>query len=411
MRLLFLMPEAYPTFRPDITELFGKYLPRQGLMSDLVGYRAAEDSAVPAWGGGEVLLGPPPVGRLRKMPARLLHFLTMLLRSRRELHEAIQVRDMPMLAAFALLRARLAGQPFVYWMSFPVPEMEMRMAREQRWRGGNLLKYLMLALRSRIGYASLYRLVLPLADHIFVQSDAMAESLAAKGIARERMTAVPMCVDLDAFPQDTAWAPPVGQPFTMAYLGTCEKARRVDFLFEVLANLRATGRDIRLLLVGDAWLPEEQVWLRKAAADLGVAEAVTITGWLQPAEARRRLLEADLAVSIVPPDPLLDVASPTKLVEYLALGIPVVANHHPDQSEVLAESGAGLSAAFEVAPFAAAVARMLDDRIMSAAMAKRGPGYVRLHRNYDTTARRLAPIYHGLTQPRGRVQLRSQSET
>lgn len=393
MKLLFLMPEAYPTFRPDITALFGTYLPQQGVGSDIVGYRQASDSEIPAWGGGEALLGPAPVGRLRSMPGRILHFITTLMRSNRHSHDAIQVRDMPTLGALALLRARLGGQRFIYWMSFPVPEMEMRMAREQRGRGANWLKVAMLALRSRLGHALLYRLILPLADHTFVQSDAMLEDMVRKGAPRERMTPVPMGVDPAAFPSRPVWAPKADGPYTIAYLGTCEKARRVDFLFAVLKQLRDDGRDIRLLLVGDAWLPEEQAWLRGQARRLGVADAVTITGWLPAVEARKRLLQAHLAISIVPPDPLLDVASPTKLVEYLALGMPAVANHHPDQDDVLAESGAGIAAPFEPRAFADAVASMHDDREAAAAMAARGPGYVRRNRNYAITASRIASIY------------------
>jgi hypothetical protein len=38
----------------------------------------------------------------------------------------------------------------------------------------------------------------------------------------------------------------------------------------------------------------------------------------------------------------LNPASPTKLVEYMALGKAVVANDHPDQRMVLEQSGAGI---------------------------------------------------------------------
>jgi glycosyltransferase involved in cell wall biosynthesis len=213
-----------------------------------------------------------------------------------------------------------------------------------------------------------------------------------------------MCVDLDAFPRESAWTPNKTGPFTIGYLGTCERARRVDFLFEVIAQLRSTGRDVRLRLVGDAWSPADQQWLRQTAVELGVSEAIEITGWLPSADARSRLLDCNVAVSIVPPDPLLDVASPTKLVEYLALGMPVIANHHPDQDEVLAESGAGLSAPFVVDEFAAAVARLQDDPSALTAMASHGPAYVGRHRNYETMAQDLAPIYLRLAAPRQPVQ-------
>jgi len=331
------------------------------------------------------------------MPSRVWNYLVALATARRQGLDAIQVRDMPLLAAPGLIAARLSGLPFFYWMSFPVSEMEMRMASERGLHWG-LAKYLMLSVRSRIGHFLLHKIVLPRADHVFVQSERMKAKLAAEGVAESRMTAVPMGIDADAF--EGRWQPHDRSSFTFAYLGTCEKARRVDFLFEVLARLRAEARDARLLLVGDAWLPSEKIWLRETAAKLGVAEAVTITGWVGSDVARRHLLEADVAVSIVPPDPIFDVASPTKLVEYLALGLPVVANTHPDQLEVMTASGAGLLAPFEVGPFAAALARMADDRDATVAMAARGPAYVANYRSYDQIALRVASVYRAVVDRR-----------
>lgn len=394
MRLQFLVPDGLPSFRPDLTVLFGKYLPRAGVFSDLVTY-LSDGQATAEWGGGEARVSPAPRGRLRSMPSRIANYFRALATARGKGLDAIQVRDMPLLAAVGLFAARVSRLPFFYWMSFPVSEMEIRMARERGLRWG-LAKYLMLAVRSRVGHFLLHRVVLPRADHVFVQSDKMKAKLAAEGVPETRMTAVPMGIDPEAFPATARWQPHQGKTFTFAYLGTCEKARRVDFLFEVLARLRADGRDARLLLVGDAWLPSEQSWLRETAAAIGVAEAVTITGWVAPDVARRHLLAADVAVSIVPPDPLLDIASPTKLVEYLALGMPVVANTHPDQSDVLAASGAGLVAPFEVEAFAVALATMDDDRAATNAMAARGPAYVAAHRSYEQIAERVARIYRSV---------------
>lgn len=394
MRLQFLVPDGLPSFRPDLTVLFGKYLPRSGVLSDLVTYHS--DAQAPAvWGGGKARVSPAPRGRFRSMPSRIANYLGALAGARAKGLDAIQIRDMPLLAAVGLAAARLSGLPFFYWMSFPVTEMEARMASERGLRWG-LAKYLMLALRSRIGHVLLHKIVLPNADHVFVHSEGMKAKLAAGGVATERMTAVPMCVDPDAFPEADRWQPHNSKTFTFAYLGTCEKARRVDFLFEALARLRTDGRDARLLLVGDAWLPSEQGWLRQTAADLGVADAVTITGWVPADAARRHLLAADVAVSLVPPDPVFDVASPTKLVEYMALGMPVLANAHPDQSEVLTASGAGVIAPFEVEPFAAALARMDDDRAATNAMGRRGPIYVDRHRSYAVMAPRVASVYRAV---------------
>ena len=37
LKILQLVPESLPTFRPDVAVLFGKYLPRHGVSCDIVG--------------------------------------------------------------------------------------------------------------------------------------------------------------------------------------------------------------------------------------------------------------------------------------------------------------------------------------------------------------------------------------
>jgi hypothetical protein len=55
LHLLYLTAEQWPTFRPDVVVLFGKYLPRHGITCDLATERniAAEDNPELPWGGGK----------------------------------------------------------------------------------------------------------------------------------------------------------------------------------------------------------------------------------------------------------------------------------------------------------------------------------------------------------------------
>ena len=98
-RLLNLTPEPWPTFRPDIAVLLGRELPRCGITVDLV---AARDATVPwqPWLGGAAHLYGRRTGRYRKHIDRLIHIATTLARARSERYDAIQVRDMPVMAAW-----------------------------------------------------------------------------------------------------------------------------------------------------------------------------------------------------------------------------------------------------------------------------------------------------------------------
>jgi glycosyltransferase involved in cell wall biosynthesis len=267
-------------------------------------------------------------------------------------------------------------------------------------RGGGLAlgvqRWLFLMFKGYVGRALLYRYVLPGCTHVFVQSDRMLDDVAAHGLSRDRMTPVPMGVDLErAFPTraDAFHHDRLQGTRVVAYLGSFERFRRLDFLLEVMQQLTLTVPDAMLLMIGDGTEPEDRVRLERHAETLGIADRVLWTGWVSSADAWRWLANADVAVSIVPRDPLYDCASPTKVVEYLALGIPVVANDQPDQDKVLTESGAGLCRPMDHAAMVSAIEQILSDPGLADRMRAAGPRYVAAERGYDRIAGRVAEVY------------------
>jgi glycosyltransferase involved in cell wall biosynthesis len=182
----------------------------------------------------------------------------------------------------------------------------------------------------------------------------------------------------------------------IAYLGTLERARRIDFLLEAFAEVRKRVPDVILLLVGDATEIADRMWLKSMAAELEVDDAIVWTGWVSTWEAWTYLRHADIAVSVVPRGELFDCASPTKVIEYLALGLPVIANDQPDQHNVLIESGAGLAVAMDVSAFSNAMVRILNDPMLAATMRKAGPAYVEARRSYALLGEQVAAVYNTL---------------
>jgi glycosyltransferase involved in cell wall biosynthesis len=87
-------------------------------------------------------------------------------------------------------------------------------------------------------------------------------------------------------------------------------------------------------------------------------------------------------VSPYVPVPILRSTSPTKLIEYMALGKPVVANDHPEQADVLTQSGAGLVCGWSEAEFAGAIVELLRDPARRARMGEAGRRYVAEHRTH-----------------------------
>ncbi|HKO89206.1 MAG TPA: glycosyltransferase family 4 protein, partial [Burkholderiales bacterium] len=305
-------------------------------------------------------------------------------------YDFIQVRDKIFAAFIALLAARLHRIPFYYWMSFPYPEADLYRAADKEMNLPFLLR-VFYRLRGHWTGWLLYRVVLPQASHVFVQSDRMKADVAAKGIAQEKMTAVPMGINLDRI-DTTAVTPLSENSARLVYTGSLVRLRRIDFLLDVLKRVQTRIPHAELVLVGEG-LPRDMQFLEAEAARLGVNDSVRFVGFVPTEQAWAFVRDADVCLSPLPPNPILDCGTPTKVIEYMALNKPVVANRHPDQSKVLNESGAGFAVDYDAQSFADAVVELLSNPTVAAQMGARGLLYVRQHRSYDALATALELQY------------------
>ena len=205
IRVLYTTAEPHPTFRSDVKVLFGKYLSRHGVHSDLLGVTEGPVEDAPPWGGGEAFLR---AGKSKK------HYLLADIRQMLSLfrrcfdgYDALVVRDKPILGVMGLLAARLAGIQFVSWVSFPLPEVYLRMARLQ---DGSIspMRRAYSWLRGTVGFHLLYRVQVRHANWVFAQSDTMITKLREKGMNHDRVSAVPMGVDMETFRRRSILCPP-----------------------------------------------------------------------------------------------------------------------------------------------------------------------------------------------------------
>ena len=282
------------------------------------------------------------------------------------------------------MAARRYRKRFVYWLSYPFPEDYLYRAKEPDARYP-----LLYFIRGSVFKFLLYRVLLPAADHIIVQSEQMKLNVAAEGVPLHKMTAVPMGIKTEQLLKASATGKrqliPEGVRCFL-YLGTFRSVRKIDFLVRVLAQVRAVLPDVQLYLVGSGDDPSDEQTLLAEAARLGVSDALVLTGQLPQAEALRYVAEADVCVSPLYPTPVLDVGSPTKLVEYMAMEKAVVANDHPEQRLVLEESGAGYCVPYVEADFADAVIKLLKNPEVARGMGVRGRSYAIQNRSYTGLA-------------------------
>ncbi|HEU4851427.1 MAG TPA: glycosyltransferase [Telluria sp.] len=396
-RILQLVPEPLPSFRADVATLFGKYLPRHAVACDIVGKAGQGEAA------GQGFLSTRRPARHSRRWRNELSFAWLCIRSALTVPKSecdiIQVRDMVSIGLATLAIARLRGMRFSYWVSFLMSEGRIERARRELARRFSL-HYTLVLWKGLAERAILYRIVLARADHVFVQSDAMLERMAARGIPRERMTAVPMGVDTEKLGAAAisprrlpGWE---GAP-VLAYLGTLDSSRHLDKVLDTLAILRRRYPGARLLLIGDSPTPSDVARLREYAAGLGLADAIHITGWLAADDALPLLAGADAAISYIPRGELFDISSPTKLLEYLALAVPCVGNDTPDQVRVLSASDAGWLTGSTPDEMAEGVAAIFDNPAAARARAAAGPRFIEENRSYRVLAEQVARRYRALS--------------
>jgi glycosyltransferase involved in cell wall biosynthesis len=114
-----------------------------------------------------------------------------------------------------------------------------------------------------------------------------------------------------------------GRPYLVAYLGVMAPQDGVDHLLRAAQHLVRLGRcDIAYTLMGAGDSFHD---LRALARKLELDEHVRFTGRIPDAEVEATLATADVCVSPDPLNPLNDVSTMNKVLEYMACGRPIVA--------------------------------------------------------------------------------------
>ena len=341
------------------------------------------------WGRSTVWVGATDTGtsllhRIRKHCLGIANDFKLIGLVRRGSYDLIEVKDKFLSGIFAAIAVKLYGIRFVYWLSYPLAEDYLYRAAD------GVAKYPVLyRIRGGVSKFLLYRLLMPIADHVFVQSEQMRLDVAAEGVPLSKTTAVPMGISVERFRSVRSGLPrtriPEGE-LCFLYLGTLAKVRRLDFMIRVLARVLQELPAAKLYIVGRGDHPEDEQLLTDEAQRLGVMNSVVFVGQLPQSDALQYVQDADVCISPFFPTPVLNSASPTKLVEYMAMGKAVVANDHPEQRLVLQESRAGLCVPWDEGAFAAAIVTLLKSPETAREMGVRGRDYAIQHRSYARIA-------------------------
>jgi glycosyltransferase involved in cell wall biosynthesis len=322
-----------------------------------------------------------PLGYLREYALALWHTTRLALRVRRnDPVDAVHACNPPDLLFLVAALLRSVGAKFVFDHHDLVPELFL----SRFPRGGPILYW-----ATRL----LERLTLAAADAVISTNESYRRVALERGhLAPERVTVVRSAPDLSRFVRrDPDPNLRRGKRYLAAYLGVMGPQDGVDYALRALAHLRdGIGReDLHCIFMGAGDAFGDMVALSK---ELGLTDMVEFTGRVPDEFVQRCLSTADVCLAPDPRNPLNDVSTMNKVVEYMAMGRPLV-SFELVESRVSAGESAVYAPANDESAFAAGIDELLRDPQQRQRMGELGRARVEQHLSWESSRRALTDFY------------------
>ena len=298
-------------------------------------------------------------------------------------YNIIQVRDSTFDSILALYLKKLYNVPFVFQYTFPTGSYQIKGYK-------NPFKRLYGALDTFfINY------ILKKADFIFPISNLMEINLISSGLNPDKITPVPMGVNIDLFNKKNS--DKIRDEYkledskVLLYVGSLDRFRKLDLMIVAFSIVKKSYKNVKLLIVGEG---NDKQNLEELVFSLNLEKDVIFTGPIQYFDVPNFISLSDICLCPVPPLEIYIVSSPTKLFEYMAINKPTVANKEiPELKQVLEESGAGILVKFESESFAEGILLLLNDPIKAHEIGQKGRDWVVKNRSYEQMALEIENIY------------------
>jgi glycosyltransferase involved in cell wall biosynthesis len=236
--------------------------------------------------------------------------LTLFLKHR---YQIIHIHNMPDFLIFTGFLPRIFGAKLVLDIHDPMPEVYQCKYPDDQHRIG--FQAMRLQEKFSAGFA----------HAVITANPLFKEIIAKRGIPRGKITVINNVAEERIFNRKNYARASDGQnhSFTLIYIGTVAPRYRLDIPIRALPTIIEQIPEIRLRIIGS---------IRDGAEDLPeLADQLEVTPYVQFVppipinEIPQQLIQADIGIYTASPDPHINIANPTKVLEYMAMGIPTVA--------------------------------------------------------------------------------------
>lgn len=325
-----------------------------------------------------------PAGYIREYGLALLFTMRLAAKVRREGRvDVVHACNPPDLLFLIALMLRPFGARFVFDHHDLVPELF-----QSRFTRGKRVLYRLTRLVERLTFAA--------ADAVISTNESYRQVAIDRGkVPADLVTVVRSAPDLSKFvPQRPDANLRRGQKFLLAYLGVMGPQDGVDYALRALKILRDDfGRDdVHCVFMGGGDCYQEMVALSE---NLGISDIVEFPGRVPDEFVQRCLSTADVCLSPDPQNPLNDVSTMNKVLEYMAMGRPIV-SFDLAEARVSAGDSAVYVPANDERAFAHAIDCLLEDPDRRQQMGRLGRERLEAELSWDFSRHALIEFYRRL---------------
>lgn len=183
---------------------------------------------------------------------------------------------------------------------------------------------------------------------------------------------------------------------TLLYAGRLSVDRGLFIYVDIVRKLQEKGIPARLLLAGVFTPESEHARFNDYAKD--ITNLVDFLGWIPYEQMSQVYQRADIGLAVLLPEPRYVAATPVKLFEYMASGLPVVASNFPSIAQIVNDANCGLlvdpladlSSAIET------IASWWINKAVPRVLGENGRQAVLSKYHWENQASRLVQLYHAL---------------
>ena len=232
----------------------------------------------------------------------------------RNRYQIIHVHSIPDFLIFTAFFPKIFGAKLILDIKDLMPEVFISKYKvDEKSRIFNILKFQ-------------ERLSAMFAHTVITANSNFKNNLIKRGITFREITVVNNIADTNIFNRAKfrKHSTEKNQHFTLIYPGTVAPRYGLDVAIRALPFLTKKIPNLKLIIIGTE--VEFTKDLRKLGDELNVSGYIQFVPTLPIEEIPGQIIQADVGIYTAISDPHIDIATPTKVIEYAIMGIPIVAS-------------------------------------------------------------------------------------